>query len=237
MMNYFIAGLTFLNLLSSVHAKCKAQAYEFSWRGQFAGFMVKGRFVFDSKKEYTGGIVREGDLLDLTIEFFSPTGTLLQSYKDNQNEEYVNFAFNTVTEELLQDGPFDVDDDILFYRNGFNMGKGNPALRGLFGEQSGISFWSRPTEGSVPHIHVDDWYDENGDTKFGFPIGYSTHRDASFPYTTTQAKLDGGKVGSDYYVDGETNNLASDVNAFGQMVRIKDVKATGKDKKKCSRRR
>jgi len=113
------------------------------------------------------------------------------------------------------------------------MGEGNPALKGENGKQSGLAFWSRPGDDKTPHLHVDDWNDDNGDGEFGFPIGYSTHEDASFSYKTTQSTIDGGKVGSAYYVDGELNRLASDVNGFGQNVRVKEVRTTKKDKKGC----
>jgi len=235
-MKYFTLALTFFNLFSPVDAeKCVAKAYEFFWRGQFAGFIVKGRFVFDDRKEYAGGIVRENDLFDLTVSFYDPQGSHLRTYKRNQNKKFVNFAFSTLSEELLTDGTWNVDDNDLFYRNGFMMGEGNPALKGENGKQSGLAFWSRPSDDKTPHLHVDDWNDDNGDGEFGFPIGYSTHEDASFSYKTTQSTIDGGKVGSAYYVEGELNKLASDINGFGQNVRVKEVRSTKKDKKGCGK--
>jgi len=235
-MKYFTLALTFFNLFSPVDAgTCVAKAYEFFWRGQFAGFIVKGRFVFDGRKEYDGGIVREDDLFDLTVSFYDPQGIHLRTYKRNQKKKFVNFAFSTLSEELLTDGTWNVDDNDLFYRNGFMMGEGNPALKGENGKQSGLAFWSRPGDDKTPHLHVDDWNDDNGDGEFGFPIGYSTHEDASFSYKTTQSTIDGGKVGSAYYVEGELNKLASDINGFGQNVRVKGVRSTKKDKKGCGK--
>lgn len=212
--------------------KCNVKAYEFSWRGQFAGFMVNGRFSYDDNTDYVGGIVREGDLVDLKISFYDPKGNHLKTYRENQNVENVNFAFSSLSEELLQDGTWNVDDDELFYRNGFMMGEGNPDLRYDDGVQSGMAFWSRPADDKTPHLHVDDWDDANGDGEFSFPIAYSSHEDASFAYATTQSKIDGGKVGTDYFSEG-VNRLASDVHALGQMVKVKEVAPTEMEKSMC----
>jgi len=237
-MNYsrFALGFTILNLASLVSAnECNVKSYEFAWRGQFAGFMVKGRFSFDANLEYQGGIVREDDLLDLTIRFYNPTGTMLKEYYKNQMDENTNFAFSTFSEELLQDGTYNVDDNELFYRNGFTMGEGDPGLRKVNGVQSGMSFWSRPGNDKTPHLHVDDWNDESGAGEFNFPIAYSTHEDASFAYATTQAKIDGGKVSESYYslVNG-VNKLSSDIDAFGQTVRVMSVTPTDEERMYCN---
>jgi len=212
--------------------ECNVKAYEFSWRGQFAGFMVNGRFSYDADGSYFRGIVRESDLIDLSIHFYDPQGNHLKSYTENQNVENVNFAFSTLSQELLQDGTWNVDDDELFYRNGFMMGEGNPDLRYEDGVQSGLAFWSRPADNKTPHLHVDDWDDANGDGEFKFPIAYSSHEDASFAYATTQSKIDGGKVGTAYYGDG-VNKLASDVQAMGQMVTVTPVAPNAMEKNGC----
>lgn len=233
-MFYSLLGITILILYPSVSSACIPKSYEFHWRGQFAGFMVKGRFSYDDSMDYVGGIVREGDLLDLEISFYDPHGNHLKTYTGNQDVENVNFAFSTHSQELLQDGTWNVDDDELMYRNGFMLGKGNPDLRYEDGVQSGMAFWSRPGDTKTPHLHVDDWDDENGDGEFEFPIGYSSHEDASFAYATTQSKIDGGKVGSAYYDSTSgVNMLASDVAAFGQMVRVSSVEASSAEYNKC----
>ncbi|MEL6765477.1 MAG: PEP-CTERM sorting domain-containing protein, partial [Cyanobacteria bacterium J06607_6] len=149
----------------------------FSWTGQIARFSVEGNFSFDASEEYEDGIVREEDLESFNIKFFDPDGNLLRTYTDNQDlSRYptFNFAFDTQTEEILQDGTWDVDDDINPERNGFMFGEGNPDLRGMEDAQSGLAFWTRPSDDKLPHLHVDDWNDE-----LGFPIGYSTHEDVN----------------------------------------------------------
>lgn len=220
-MYYFTLGFALFNIVSQVHACNKVKSYNFYWRGQFAGFTVNGRFSYDGKKVPKNGIIREGDLLDLTVRFFNPLGEIIRTYKSNHLDENINFAFNHRSEELLQDGTWNVDDDVLFYRNGFMLGEGNPDLRYENGIQTGLAFWSRPADNKPPHLHVDDWNDSNGDGSFGFPIGYSSHEDASFLYKTTQENIDGGKVGKDYYDETEgVNNLASDLNAYGQSVHV-----------------
>ena len=141
----------------------------------------------------------------------------------------MNFAFDTISQELLQDGTFNVDDDENRYRNGFVLGEGDPSKRKSNGVQSGLAFWSRPADNKTPHLHVDDWNSASGAGEFGYPIGYSTHEDASFAYKTTTDTIAGGKVGSAYYesVDGTVirNILASDVAAYGQAVRVVRVTA------------
>jgi len=136
----------------------------------------------------------------------------------------VNFAFDTISQELLQDGTFNVDDNDNRYRNGFILGEGDPSLRKTNGAQSGLAFWSRPADNKTPHLHVDDWNDAGGAGEFGYPIGYSSHEDASFAYATTSDKIAGGKVGSAYYYSANgtvtRNTLASDVAAYGQAVRV-----------------
>ena len=158
---------------------CKVEAFEFFWSGQFAGFMVKGRFSYNKKNVPANGIVREDNLLGLEVSFYDPKGNLLRTYAnnhkypvDNNGRPYVNFAFDTITEQLLQTGTWNVDDDNRRFRNGFMMGEGNPDLRSDPSRPPGLAFWSRPGDDKVPHLHVDDWLDE-----FGFPIGFSSHED------------------------------------------------------------
>ena len=174
------------------------------------------------------------------MSFYDPQGVHLRTYSDNHlrpvdssGNPYVNFAFDTLSQELLQDGTFNVDDDIHRYRNGFVFGEGDPAMRTsptTGGVQSGLAFWSRPADNKTPHLHVDDWNNATGAGEFGYPIGYSSHEDASFAYATTADKIDGGKVGAAYYETdaGGTvirNILASDVAAKGQAVRVVRVVA------------
>lgn len=210
------------------------------WRGQFAGFIVNGRFAYDHIP--SNGIVREEDLIFLDVSFYDPQGHYLRTYgdnhlypKDNEGHPCVNFAFDSLSQEILQDGTWKVDDDDNRYRNGFTMGEGNPDLRSQPGVQSGLAFWSRPGDDKTPHLHVDDWNDANGQGEFGFPIGYSSHEDASFMYRTTEAQISGGKVGIAYFeADGDgnvkVNKLASDIEAFGSGVRVSRSTPTHDDK-------
>jgi len=214
--------------LFELSAACEMMTWEFMWRGQIAGFMVRGKFCYCKEDIPANGVVREDNLQKLDVSFYDPVGVHLKTYEDNQGDEFVNFAFNTNDEEILQEGTWNVDDDALFYRNGFNMGEGNPALKGQNGQQSGMAFWSRPADNKTPHLHVDDWNDENGDGFFGYPLGYSTHEDVSFPYSTTKERIETGKVGPFYYeqdADGNViqNNLNSDVDAVGQRLRVRFV--------------
>lgn len=214
---------------------CSVAAYEFFWRGQFAGFMVNGRFSYNEHDVPENGIVREEHLLSLDVSFYDPRGNLLRTYADNHKYPvdangfpYVNVAFDTITEQLLQTGTWKVDDDDLRFRNGVMMGEGNPDLRGQPGSQSGLAFWSRPRDEAVPHLHVDDWNDD-----FRFPIGFSSHEDASFPTKTTQERIDTGRVGEAYYrqENGEVvvNKLASDFGEFGEWMRVVRAKASPLD--------
>jgi hypothetical protein len=217
------------------------ETFDFFWRGQFAGFIVNGQFSYNQADVPPNGIVREEHLLSLDVSFYDPQGVHLRTYSDNHlrpvdssGNPYVNFAFDTLSQELLQDGTFNVDDDIHRYRNGFVFGEGDPAMRTsptTGGVQSGLAFWSRPADNKTPHLHVDDWNDATGAGEFGYPIGYSSHEDASFAYATTADKIDGGKVGIAYYETdaGGTvirNILASDVAAKGQAVRVVRVVAS-----------
>ena len=217
--------------LTSSPGLSSVETHNFFWRGQFAGFIVSGQFSYDQADIPPNGIVREEHLLALDVSFFDPQGTHLRTYTDNHQQPvdssgrpYVNFAFDTISQELLQDGTFDVDDDENRYRNGFVLGEGDPAKRYNNGAQSGLAFWSRPADNKTPHLHVDDWNNASGAGEFGYPIGYSSHEDASFAYATTSDKIAGGKVGSAYYESGGgvviRNTLASDVAAYGQAVRV-----------------
>ena len=217
--------------LTSSPGLSSVETHNFFWRGQFAGFIVSGQFSYDQADIPPNGIVREEHLLALDVSFFDPQGTHLRTYTDNHQQPvdssgrpYVNFAFDTISQELLQDGTFDVDDDENRYRNGFVLGEGDPAKRYNNGAQSGLAFWSRPADNKTPHLHVDDWNNASGAGEFGYPIGYSSHEDASFAYATTSDTIAGGKVGSAYYESGGgvviRNTLASDVAAYGQAVRV-----------------
>jgi len=188
--------------------------FDFEWTGQIAGFSVKGHFSYDKDEVNTTGIVREEDLLTFDVSFFAPDGNLLRTYEDNHiNFDDFNFAFNTETQEILQDGTYNVDDDVDQGRNGFLFGEGDPALRSEPGSQEGLAFWSRPRDTAVPHLHVDDWSDE-----FGFPIGFSSHEDVAFFTRTTQDLIDTDRVGETYI-----DQLQDSLDEVGQRIEVTPV--------------
>ena len=179
--------------------------YEFDWTGQIAGFSVEGEFSYDLSQSYEDGIVREEDLESFDISFFDPDGNLLRTYEDNHlTFPEFNFAFDTNTEEILQDGFFLGPD-------GFNFGEKTAAGDGF----TGLNFWSRPefnSQGQVPppHVHIDDWADE-----FGFPLGFSSHEDVAFFTRTTADLIATGRVG-DTYVD----NPRASLDAVGDRITV-----------------
>ncbi len=234
-----ISSFAFLSLIGGYvitahahHRSCSVEAYNFFWSGQIAGFMVNGRFSFNGNAIPENGIIREGDLLSLDVSFYDPKGRLLRTYKDNQRKPvdssgnpYLNFAFDTITRTLLQDGTWKVDDDGR-YRNGFMMGEGNPDLRNVPNSQTGLAFWSRPADDKVPHLHVDDWADQliDPDTGLPYPTAFSSHEDVAFIYETTQQLLDKpGKV--------KIDPVATDVGAFGEKVRVMKADRSYKDRR------
>ncbi|MGD1952474.1 MAG: PEP-CTERM sorting domain-containing protein [Leptolyngbyaceae cyanobacterium] len=175
-----------LNL--ALPARAEAIEFNFDWSGQIAGFQVSGSFGYDETQSYTDGIVRTDDLDFLNISFFAPDGALLETYTDNHLDPGVNFNFDTGTQEILQAGSYNEPDGFNLGAPNFDRESGNdPALA------TGLSFWSKPPRSSTPHLHIDDWADE-----FGFPIGFSTHEDVSFPSITTQELVDTGRVGAAY---------------------------------------
>ena len=215
---------------------CSVVAYEFYWSGQFAGFIVNGRFSFNEKRVPESGIVREEDLLTFDVSFYDPQGNHLRTYEDNNDKSRYptfNFAFDTLSQEILQDGTWKVDDDNRRFRNGFLMGEGDADLRGMPGVQTGLAFWTRPSDDKVPHLHFDDWDLDNGIRgagEFGFPIGFSSHEDASFMYLTTQNRVDTGRVGKTYFdAAAGVNILATDLSAYGPRVKVVPAKKSPRD--------
>ena len=167
--------LTGLALSLAIPTSAEAITFSFKWSGQVAGFQVSGLFGYDETQSYSDGIVRTDDLDFLDISFFAPDGTLLRTYTDNHLDPGDNFNFDTSSQELLQTGSYNEPDGLNLGAPNFDFESGNdPNLA------EGLSFWSKPPRSSTPHLHVDDWDDE-----FGFPIGFSTHEDVSFPTRTT----------------------------------------------------
>ncbi|MBE9060910.1 calcium-binding protein [cf. Phormidesmis sp. LEGE 11477] len=168
--------------------------FTFDWTGQIAGASIAGNFSYDPSQTYEGGIVREENLTEFDVSFFAPDGTLLRTYEDNHlTFDQFNFAFDTNTQEILQDGFF-------FGPEGINIGEKTSIGDGF----SGFNFWSRPElnpfgEVPPPHVHFDDWANE-----FDLPLGYRAHEDVAFFTLTTQELLDTGGVG-DAYADQLTN--------------------------------
>lgn len=122
-------------LAQAAERGCSVDAYEIYWSGQFAGFIVNGRFSYNARAVPANGILREQDLLALDVSFYDPEGNLLRTYADNQRlpidddgRSYLNFAFDPLTKRLLHKGTWHVDDDNNHFRNGVMMGEGSPAL-------------------------------------------------------------------------------------------------------------
>lgn len=200
-----------LALSLAISARAEAIAFNFDWTGQIAGFRVSGSFGYDETQSYLDGIVRTDDLDFLNISFFAPDGTLLQTYTDNHLDPGVNFNFDTSTQEILQAGSYNEPDGLNLGAPNFDRESGNdPSLA------SGLSFWSKPPRSSTPHLHIDDWADE-----FGFPLGFSSHEDVSFPPFTTQELIDTGRVGADYLPpNGQPVTPLNETGQFAQVTAV-----------------
>ncbi|MEO1353578.1 MAG: PEP-CTERM sorting domain-containing protein [Cyanobacteria bacterium J06635_15] len=200
-----------LALSLAVPARAEAIAFNFDWTGQIAGFQVSGDFGYDETQSYLGDIVRTDDLDFLNISFFAPDGTLLRTYTDNHLDPGVNFNFDTSTQEILQAGSYNEPDGLNLGAPNFDFESGNdPALA------SGLSFWSKPPRISTPHLHIDDWTDE-----FGFPLGFSSHEDVSFPTRTTQELIDTDRVGAAYLPPN--GQPVTPLNKTGQFAQVAAV--------------
>ena len=135
--------------------------FNFEWTGQIAGFSADGQFSYDEDESIEDEIVREEDLTSFDISFYDPEGNLLKTYEDNHlTFDEFNFAFDTETNEILQDG-------VYFAPTGLNVGEKTAVGDDEF---TGLNLWSIPPsnpQGEVPppHLHFDDWSDE-----FDFPL-------------------------------------------------------------------
>lgn len=205
--------------ISSSMATAAMKHYDFHWSGQVAGFSVMGSFSFDDANADANGLIDKNDLASFDVSFYDPNGSLMRTYVDNhlpQNNPLFNFHFDSVGLRILQDGTYNedgsnVDGDGNAIPAGFLMGEGDPALRSQPG-QSGLAFWTRPSNDKVPHLHVDDW-----DEDFGYADAFSSHQDVSFPYETTQQLINKGKVWIDLA------DVATGVGEYGQRVEVTPV--------------
>lgn len=175
-----LAGASLL-FSSMAHA---VTLHDFSWEGQVAGFSVEGSFSYDETNIPVDGVIRKDNLLSFDVSFFDPLGTLLRSYLDNHvNYSGFNFNFDTLTQTILQEGPYSA-------ANGLDIGAWESDGAG---GNTGLNLWSAPN-----HLHFDDWGNE-----FGYADGFHHHEDVAFFNHTTQALVDSGGVGADYI--GNTN--------------------------------
>ena len=162
--------------------------FNFEWTGQIAGFSAEGQFSYDEDESIEDGIVREENLTSFDISFYDPEGNLLKTYEDNHlTFDEFNFAFDTETNEILQDG-------VYFDPTGLNVGEKTAVDDGEF---TGLNLWSIPPsnpEGEVPppHLHFDDWGDE-----FDFPPAFVFHEDVAF-FTRDNEELLERNVGETY---------------------------------------
>jgi len=136
-------------LLATTASQSRAAVYDLSWKGQFAGFTLDGRFAYDEPS--VDGVVRKGDFTDFDFSLKDADGNLIISFKDNHLEEGFNANFNPQTQTLLQEGKWDGP-------VGLSIG----AARG-----QGLNIWSigkPPVRDVGPHLHVTDWKEEFTDT-------------------------------------------------------------------------
>ncbi|MEL6137142.1 MAG: PEP-CTERM sorting domain-containing protein [Cyanobacteria bacterium J06628_6] len=212
--NSFAAGIA---LAFTIPAQASAVVFTFDWSGQIAGFSVSGDFGYDETQSYTDGIVRTNNLDFLNISFFAPDGTLLRTYDNNHLDPGVNFNFDTNSEEILQSGSYNEPDGLSIGGVNYDRESGNdPAMA------EGLSFWSKPPRSSTPHLHIDDWADE-----FGFPIGFSSHEDVSFPTRTTQELIDTGRVGEAYLPpNGQPVVPPNEAGQFAQVTKVPEPVST-----------
>ena len=170
--------------------------FNFEWTGQIAGFSAEGQFSYDEDGSIEDGIVREEDLNSFDISFYDPEDNLLKTYEDNHlTFPEFNFAFDTETNEILQDG-------VYFGPTGLNVGEKTAVGDDEF---TGLNLWSIPPENSQgevppPHLHFDDWSDE-----FNFPSGFRDHEDVAFFTRDNEELFETGGVG-ETYVEEVRNN-------------------------------
>ncbi len=124
--------------------------FNFEWTGQIAGFSADGQFSYNEDRSIEDGIVREEDLNSFDISFYDPEGNLLRTYENNHlTFSEFNFAFDTETNEILQDG-------VYFGPTGLNVGEKTAVGDGEF---TGLNLWSIPPEnpqGEVLPIHLNN---------------------------------------------------------------------------------
>ena len=171
--------------------------FNFEWTGQIAGFSAEGEFSYDEEDEsIEDGIVREEDLTSFDISFYDPEGNLLKTYEDNHlTFDEFNFAFDTETNEILQNG-------VYFGPTGLNVGEKTAVGDDEF---TGLNLWSIPPynpKGEVPppHLHFDDWGDE-----FDFPSAFRYHEDIAFFTRDNEELLETGNVGETYVEQVQDN--------------------------------
>ncbi len=158
----------------------KAATFDLSWTGQTLGYTAEGRFSFDDASIPGDGIIRADDVTAFDIAFFTPEGTLMEAFTDNQTTEGFNFNFDTTTGEVLQTGRWDTP-------TGINIG-------GVREEQ--LNFFSVPNpkadlfgdDTPSPHVHLTDWGDDYPDLPVGFDRGARPHLDVAF-FNRTQAEV------------------------------------------------
>ena len=175
---------------------------EFEANGQIAGFKATGQFSYDADRVDESGIVREEDLISFDISFFDPEDSLLRTYEDNHlTFPEFNFAYDTNTGELLQDGEF-------MGEEGFNFGEKTAIGEDEF---AWFEFYSLvPLLIPLAKFLLLIFTLMIGNDEFGFPVAFSTHEDISFFTQTTQELIDTGRVGDAY-----SEVIASDLNETG----------------------
>ncbi|MEM7467150.1 MAG: VPLPA-CTERM sorting domain-containing protein [Pseudomonadota bacterium] len=207
--NVVAAAALAASLFGATSANAAIRTFDFDWVGQMAGFTVKGSFSYDDVNVDSNGLIREESLEAFSISFYDPNSVHLATYDDSHivNPDF-NFAFDATNYKILQDGKWDIDDDVDLEKNGLNVGLGTPKSG-----PSGWGFWSTFKLDSSPHMHVDQWDDADG-----YRIGYSTHEDVGFIDMTTLELINTGKT-----IEYDIDELASGLGEYGSRITVSSV--------------
>lgn len=176
---FLSAAITTISFAIALPAE--AITFQLDWTGQTLGYTIEGRFSYDEFLVPVDGIVRKENLDSFDVAFFTPEGSLIETFADNHiTTDGFNFNFDTTTGEILQAGRWDTP-------SGINIG-------GIRGED--LNFFSVPNSKAdlfadsepSPHVHLTDWGGEYPELPVGFTRGARPHLDIAF-FTRTQAEV------------------------------------------------
>ncbi|HEY9695415.1 MAG TPA: hypothetical protein V6D15_24720 [Oculatellaceae cyanobacterium] len=100
------AALSLTISVNAPQANAGLRTYALSWDGS-NGYSATGLFSFDDS--LLGNIISKNDLDSLSISFFDPTGSQLESFEFPfpASEAELNFNFNSATGKVIQSGAYD----------------------------------------------------------------------------------------------------------------------------------